>query len=182
MVVIYDQMAPAITKGKKWGIGSIERLVPERWSTVQIPVARAVIQMWVHSGTEFLLEILGAASGDIPVRTRWPKVRLGRGDVWGTLHHLVQMVSQILMPVMGTELRGSGQIADKNGPSVGVSKPIRLHVANYRKPDQIGLESKWWICLGNWNVLRGSDFIMWLDQSCSSGILLACSGLLTWLP
>lgn len=46
------------------------------------------------------------------------------------------------MPVRGTELRGSGQIADKNGPSVGVNKPIRLHVANYRKRDQIGLQSQ----------------------------------------
>lgn len=142
MVVIYDQMAPAITKGKKWGMSRVERLIPERWSTVQIPVARAMIQMWVHSGTAFLLEILGAASGDIVVRTRWPQVRLGRGDVWGTLHHLAQTVSQILMPVRGSELRGSRQIADMNGPSVGVNKPIRLHVANYRKPDQIGLQSQ----------------------------------------
>lgn len=75
-------------------------------------------------------------------------------DFPGPVHNLAQTVSQILTAYIGTELRSRGQIADKNGPGVGVNRPVRLHAASFRKPNQIGLHSREWLCLGNANVPR----------------------------
>lgn len=66
--------------------------------------------------------------------------------------NLAWTVSQILTAYVGTELRSGGQSDDKNGPSVGVNRPFRLHLANSRKSNQIGSHDRGYICLGNANV------------------------------
>lgn len=76
------------------------------------------------------------------------------GDFPASVHNLAQTESQILTAFTETELRSRAQIADKNGPRVGVNRPVRLYAASSRKLNHFGLHSRGWICSGNTNVLR----------------------------
>lgn len=169
-------MALAIAKGRKLGMGRVEGLLPQKWPMLQISGAKGMFQVGGHSGTSFLSawDLVGQGREVILVRS-------DGGDIWGRLpgpvHNLAWTLSQIPTAYTGTEVRSRGQIPDKNGPSVGVNRPVRLQAASFRKPNQIGSHSRG--CVMQMSQGNQTLYIAWLGPQHSSETLLAHCGLLT---
>ena len=145
----YDQMVLALVRGRKLGNGRLERLTLRRWPTVQMWVTKVMFEMQVCSRTGFLSAWeLGDEVGRALVRNSlvYGKTRQ-RWHLWD-YHSSTTSFSSDSVP--NTDRSKREQSSGAGGRLLAkialvfpeVSRPVRLHVASYRKPNHIELHSK----------------------------------------